>query len=265
MIRGMARAARLLGRGDWLDSARRAVAFISGYMFDDDRLLATCKDGRAHLNAYLDDHAYLVLALLELMHTGFRVADLALARRLCDALLDRFEDTDTGGFFFVAHEHERLILKPKPGHDNATPSGNAVAALALLRMGHLMGEARYLAAAERTLQLFAPSMAEHPAGFATMHVALAEALMPPTIVILRGRAPELAKWRDELAGEADMAAMVLALETGISGLPAALDKPGPDVGVNAYLCQGVSCLEPVQKLSELRVLLEARGTRGQGR
>jgi uncharacterized protein YyaL (SSP411 family) len=265
MIRGMARAARRLGRGDWLDSARRAVAFISGYMFDDDRLLATCKDGRAHLNAYLDDHAYLVLALLELMQTGFRVADLALARRLCDALLDRFEDTETGGFFFVPHEHERLILKPKPGHDNATPSGNAVAALALLRMGHLMGEARYLAAAERTLQLFAPSMAEHPAGFATMHVALAEALMPPTIVILRGRASELAKWRDELAGEADMAAMVLALETRISGLPAALDKPGPDAGVNAYLCQGVSCLEPVHKLSELRALLEAPGKPGQGR
>jgi len=257
MIRGMARAARLLGRDDWLDSARRAAGFISDNMLEGDRLLATCKDGRAHLNAYLDDYAYLVLALLELVQTDFRVADVEFARELCESLLSKFEDTQDGGFYFVGKEHEQLILKPKPGHDNAMPAGNAVAALALLRMGYLLGESRYLDSAERALQLFAPLMSQRPGGFATMNMALSESLVPPRVLILRGSPEETGRWRDNLADMTGTGMMVLALDTAISGLPPVLDKPAPSTGVNAYLCQGVSCLEPVKELSGLRALLAA--------
>ena len=159
MIKGMARAARVFDERSWLESAQRAVDFIRRVMWRDGRLLATCKDGNAHLNAYLDDHAFLLDALLELMQAEFRACDFEFARELAELLLAQFEDREHGGFFFVSHDHEQLIHRAKPGHDNATPSGNGVAAIALQRLGHLIGEPRYLAAAERALRLFYPVLA----------------------------------------------------------------------------------------------------------
>jgi uncharacterized protein YyaL (SSP411 family) len=263
MIRGMARAARIFGRDDWCQSARRAASFIAEQMFDGERLLATCKDGRAHLNAYLDDYAYLMLALLELMQMDFRSAELEFARALGEALLVQFEDADDGGFYFVSHEHEPLILRPKSGYDNATPSGNAVAALALLRLGYLLGDARYLAAAERALRLFVPLMEQRPAGFATMNLALGEAVVPTRSVILRGNAESLEQWRRELADDLDSSTLLLALELQINGLPQVLDKPATDDTVNAYLCEGVTCREPVRTVSALRALLETARSAGE--
>jgi uncharacterized protein YyaL (SSP411 family) len=149
MIEGMAHAARVFDRPEWLDSARRALAFLRAVLWRDGVLQATYKDGKAHLNAYLDDHAFLLAALLALLQAQLRSEDLDFAVRLADALLERFEDREAGGFFFTSHDHEALILRTKPGHDHATPSGNGVAALSLQRMGHLLGEPRYLACAER--------------------------------------------------------------------------------------------------------------------
>ena len=256
MIRGMARAARVFERGDWLASARRAVEFIGEQMFDGKRLLATCKDGRAHLNAYLDDYAFLLLALLEMMQADFQVSDLDFASALSESLLERFEDARDGGFDFVSGDHEDLIFRPKPGHDNATPSGNAVAALALLRIGYLLGEPRYLSAAERALRLFVPHMTRHPAGFATMGVALNEALEPTRTVILRGPRDLLGGWKRELFGSINDKSLLLVLDERLQGLPPVLDKQGAGGTVNAYLCEGVICHNPVQDLAELRVLMD---------
>ncbi len=256
MIRGLARAARVFGREDWLESARRAARFVAERMFDGTRLLATFKDGRAHLNAYLDDYAFMVLALLELAQADFRSEEFEFAVALSEALLAQFEDAQDGGFFFVSHDHEPLILRPKPGHDNATPSGNAVAALALLRIGYMLGEARYLASAERALQLFVPMMTQRPAGFATMAIALSELLVPTRTVILRGDAGQLEPWRRELSDSIDSGTLLLALDAGVPRLPAVLDKPAPASGVNAYLCQGVTCLMPVQDMAVLRELIK---------
>src|ERR1019366_9225275 len=133
MIAGMARAARVFGRPEWLASARAALAFIRGSLWRGGqgsaraRLLATCKDGHAHLNAYLDDYAFLLAALIELMQTDFQSRDLEFAEDLAEALLEQFYDPELGGFFFTSHDHEQLIHRPKPGYDSATPSGNGVA------------------------------------------------------------------------------------------------------------------------------------------
>jgi len=137
MIGGMAHAARVFGRPEWLASARKALDFVRREMWRDGKLLATAKDGRAHLDAYLDDHAYLLAALLEVMQAQFDPRDLEWATKLGRVLLDEFHDPVQGGFFFTSHDHETLIHRPKPGPDNATPSGNAVAALALNRLSFL--------------------------------------------------------------------------------------------------------------------------------
>jgi uncharacterized protein YyaL (SSP411 family) len=244
----MAHAARVFGKNKWLVSAQGAMDYIRSTMWKDGRLLATARDGRAHLDAYLDDHAFLLTALLELLQAEFRSKDLAFAIELADTLLARFEDLQAGGFFFTAHDHEILIHRPKTGHDNATPAGNGVAAFALQRLGHLLGESRYLATVEKTLQLFWPQISHSPGGFGSLLRTLEEALTPPKTIILRGPATDMANWCRALG--ANPGRMVLALPNGIVGLPAALAKPESD-HVNAWVCQGVTCLAPTAKLEDL--------------
>lgn len=168
MIEGLTRAARIFERPDWLAAARRALDFLHARHWRDGRLLATSRHGHAHLPAYLDDYAFLLAALLELMETDRREMDAIFARELAEALLAHFEDKENGGFFFTAHDHETLIQRPKAPHDNALPSGNGVAALALQRLGHRRGEGRYLGAARRAVQAFAAQLAGRPAGCATL-------------------------------------------------------------------------------------------------
>ena len=250
-MRGMAHAGRVFGKAQWIASARRSLEFIRGGMWRDGRLLATCKDGRAHLNAYLDDYAYLIAALLELLQDEYRAEDLEFAESLAEVLLEQFEDREAGGFYFTARDHEQLIHRPKPGHDNAMASGNGMAAYALNRLAALTGEARYARAAERTLELFHPSMREHPSGYGMLLVALEEQLEPPATAILRGPTQALPPWSQAMAREYLPGTLVLAIPAGTPGLPPVLDKPA-SASVNAWLCRGVTCLPPMDGLDALR-------------
>ena len=251
MIGGMARAGAVFGRMQWIESARRALDFIRATLWQDGRLLATYKDGRAHLNAYLDDHAFLLAAAIELLQADFRPDTLEFAGDVADALLDRFEDKEKGGFFFTSHDHDSLIHRGKLGHDNATPSGNGVAALALQRLSCLTGEPRYARAAERALAFFYPAMSGQPGAHASLLMALEENLAPTRSVILRGAQPELDRWRRALAGRYLPTTIVVAVAPQAAPLPPVLDKPVAG-GVKAWVCEGATCLAPV---SELEVLL----------
>jgi uncharacterized protein YyaL (SSP411 family) len=228
-------------------------------MWQNQRLFATHKDGKTHLNAYLDDHAFLLDALTELMQAEFRPADLAFAQTIANALIERFEDRALGGFFFTSHDHEPLIHRPKPGHDNATPSGNGVAAFALQRLGHVLGEPRYLAAAERTLRLFWPHLNEHASAFASLLSALAEHLDPPQTVVLRGPAQALDPWRKLVQAAYRPHCIALTIANGISGLPQTLSHPDTE-RVNAWVCHGVNCLPPIGALAELSRVLAGSGS-----
>jgi len=250
MIKGLTRAARVFGRADWILLAQQAVDFIREQMWRDGRLLASYKDGQAKLNAYLDDYAFLLDALLELLQAEFRPQDLAFAQDLAERLLRQFEDPEQGGFFFTSHDHEALIHRPKPGLDQATPSGNGIAAHALQRLGHVLGEPRYLAAAERTLNLFYPQLAQQPAGYMSLLSALDEHLTPPNILILRGPAHAVAAWQQALAREYLPRSVVLGLPNELENLPAALDKPRAE-SVTAWLCQGVQCLPALSDQAEV--------------
>ena len=256
MIQGMVRAAAVFGRADWLDSARRALDFIRRTMWRGERLLATYKDGRAHLNAYLDDYAYLLAAVVEFLQVDFRAEDLEFAESLAEILLEYFEDSDRGGFYFTSHDHEVLFHRPKPAHDSAMPSGNGVAAFALQRLGHISGDTRLLDAAERALQAFYGNLEQQPAGFASLVMALEEQLDPPTMVVLCGDAAQAAEWRAALATEYRPMTMTLVAAGEARALPPVLAKPLPQKGVGAYVCRGVSCLAPVYSLEALRAVLQ---------
>ena len=256
MIGALARAARAFGEAQWQDAARRAADFLRSALWHQGRLLATYKDGRAHLNAYLDDHAYLLAALLELMQAGFRRRDLDWAIEIADALLQRFEDAANGGFFFTSHDHEALIHRPKPAHDNATPAGNGVAAQALVTLGHWLGEPRYLDAAERTLRAFASELGERPSGVASLLIALEDSVSPPTSVLLRRDPGTSAAWQRRL--ERTYRPHVRTLDLAHEGeLPGALSRPH-EAGASdatAWVCSGTSCLPPIHTLEALEAAL----------
>ncbi|MDQ3185558.1 MAG: thioredoxin domain-containing protein [Pseudomonadota bacterium] len=259
MIKGMARAGRVFGRDEWVRSAAFAVDFIRSTLWKNNRLLATYKDGKAHLNAYLDDYAFLLDGLLELMQAEFRQADLDFAVALADVLLEQFEDKQAGGFFFTSHDHEKLIYRPKPGHDNVTPSGNGVAAYALQRLGHLLGEFRYLETAERAVGLFYPTISRQASSCCSFLTALEQSLAPPQIVILRGDKHAMKGWGQALQCNSPYT-LVLALSSELVGLPSSLNKPTAlNQVVGAWVCQGVRCLPEINDLRELLRVCEIQG------
>jgi uncharacterized protein YyaL (SSP411 family) len=249
MIAGLVHAGRVMARPDWINAAQDAIDFLHRNLWRDGRLLASYKHGEARLNAYLDDYAFLLDALLETMQAGYREADMAWACELADVLLAHFEDAGQGGFFFTSHDHEALIARPKPGYDNATPSGNGVAAFALQRLGHLLGEARYLDAATRCLRLFHAHLVQQPIAYPTLLAVLDEALVPPRVILLRGPESAVTAWAQALAPKLGAHDMMLVLPNGLK-LPGALAKPVSDRPV-AWVCSGTACQPPVTELDRV--------------
>jgi uncharacterized protein YyaL (SSP411 family) len=243
-IAALAEAGAVLGRDDYLDAASACAEFILGTMRDaDGRLLRTYKDGRAHLNAYLEDHAFVVEALLVLYESTFDPRWFAAARELAETMIERFGDPERGGFFSTSSDHETLIARRKEVGDHPIPAGNSAAALGLLRLAALSGELRFADQARGVLALFGDPAISHPDSFAhylraldfdhasTREVALVgselstlegvvRAAFRPNVVVAGGPAgatePPLLDARTEIGGE-----------------PA------------AYVCEGFTCNLPV--------------------
>jgi len=255
MIRGLAVASRALDRPDFAAAASGAVDFLRSRCMQDGRLYAAWKDGRARFPAYLDDHAFLLDGILELLQTRWRSADLDFARLLADALLERFQDRERGGFWFTAEGQDPPLYRPKGFADEATPSGNGVAAFALARLGWLLGETRYLDAAERSLRGGWASIRRSPQAHTMMLTALEEHLSPPQVVILRGAAADLPAWSSSLAMLYAPRRLVFAIPAEEPALPEALAGKRPRASTVAYICEGPQCSEPIEELPRLLRLL----------
>ncbi len=259
MIKGLAIAARVLARPDLAEAAGTALDFMRRHLWRDGRLLATYKDGRAHLPAYLDDYAFLADALLELLQTRWRSSDLEFARELADVLLEQFEDEDNGGFFFTAKDHERLIHRSKSFADESVPSGNGVAASMLCRLGYLLGETRYLDAAQRTLRAAWRGIQDYPQAHMSLVNALEDFLSSMQILVVRGAASSAAHWAEVLGKRYAPTRMIFAIPEDAQ-LPAALAAKRPGGATVAYLCTGMTCSAPLANLEEAARALELRLT-----
>jgi uncharacterized protein YyaL (SSP411 family) len=262
-IRGLAIAARNLAEPTFAAAADRALEFIRARLWRVDadgrgRLLATAKDGRSHLNAYLDDYAYLANALLEMLQVRWRNEDVAWLRQLLDVMLARFQDAQLGGFFFTSDDHEQLIHRSKSFSDDAIPAGNGIAASVLIRAGYLLGDTRWLEAGERTLRAAWLAINRFPHGHMSLLEALAEYLSPPEIVIIRGAATEANRWRDEIGKSYAPHRLVFAIPADINGLDAAVADKKPGAGTRAYVCRGSACSAPVESLPDLVRVARAR-------
>ena len=187
MIDAIARAGAALNEPQYVIAADEAAKFILHNMRrDDGRLLHTWRAGTAKLDAYLDDYASLANALVSVYEANFDERHIDEATRLMDIVIEEFSDPEGGGFFFTATGHERLITRTKELTDSSTPSGNALAATALLRLGQLLDRADYLDAAERTLAVAAPIMQRAPLAAGQMLLALDRYLGPARELVLLG-------------------------------------------------------------------------------
>ncbi|MDT8387712.1 MAG: thioredoxin domain-containing protein [Thiogranum sp.] len=254
MIRGMAQAAQHMGLPASVQSAERALQFIRTQMWHDGRLYATSKDGRAHLSAYLDDYVFLIDAILELLQVRWNTDELNFAVQLADTVLEHFADPD-GGFYFTADDHENLIQRPKPLSDDAMPAGNAIAAKVFGRLGHLLGETRYLDAAEHTLRAAWQPLQQSPFGHTGLLQALEEFLYPVETLIIRADR-ELQEWQMAAIRGYAPRRLVFAIPADCSDLPGVLaERKARDAAV-AYLCSGMRCLPPVTSLQDLETQLQ---------
>ncbi len=252
MITALAEAGAVLERNDFLDAARRGAEFVLRDLRDENgRLLRTFKDGKAKLNAYLEDHAFLLEALLVLYESTFEPRWFAAARELADTMIERFADEERGGFYETSSDHEQLVARRKDLEDHPIPSGNSAAALALLRLGALTGEHAYEDRAVGVLRLLHPLAARHPQAFSHLLQAIDFHLASVREVALAGEdTREL-----ERTVRAEFRPHVVVAGGEPDGVPL-LEGRGPvDGRAAAYVCEGFACKQPVTEPAELRELL----------
>jgi uncharacterized protein len=259
MIAALADAGAVLGREDYLDAARAAASFVLDHMrAPDGRLLRTFNAGTARLGAYLEDHAFLLEALLVLYEATFEEHWFVEARALAETIVARFGDPERGGFFSTADDHEPLIARRKDLEDAPIPSGGSAAAVGLLRLAALTGEHRYEEQAASQLALLHEVAARHPTAFGHLLQALDLYLAPRREVALAGDRAGIAALA-AVVREARRPHLVLAAGPGEGSTAVALmeQRTPVDGRAAAYVCERFACRTPVTTPDELRALLEA--------
>ncbi|MBV9616608.1 MAG: thioredoxin domain-containing protein, partial [Ktedonobacteraceae bacterium] len=261
MVRSFAEAGRYLSRPDYLQVAINNANFLLSDLRKDGRLLRTYKEGRAHLNGYLEDYTFLADGLLALYEATFDVRWFNEARALIDAAITLFADERNGGFFDTGNDHETLVSRPKDIMDNATPAGNSVAVDVLLRLAAFSGETSYRERADEYLQPLANLLAEHPQSFGHALGALDFAIAPAKELAILGD-PRAADTRAllEVINNRYLPNSVLACSApedsqAIQSITLLADRPQKEGKATAYVCQNFACQAPVNTGEELEQLL----------
>ena len=263
MISALSEAGAVLDRPDYIEAASECADFIWEEMRDPQgTLLRSYRDGRAHLNAYLEDHAFLLEALLDLYQAGFDEKMFKRAQAVGETMIARFADHDRGGFFTTSHDHESLIARRKDVGDHPIPAGSSSAAMGMLKLAALTGEAAYRREAEDVIRLLAPATARQPDAFGHLLQAIDFLLDPDGELAVTtpdgGSVRDAARPMTSVARSSFRPKLVLAAGPEGSTTPPLLrDRTCLDGKAAAYLCRDFSCLAPVTEPDQLRKELNA--------
>jgi hypothetical protein len=257
MLSAFADAAAVFGDDDYLEIAKANAEFMLSQMQIDGRLLRTWKNGSAKLNGYLEDYANVTDGLIVLYQASGQDRYLKEAKRLADTMITEFWDEESGGFFFTSNDHEELIVRNKDFYDNATPSGNSVAADVLLRLAKLTGDDRYERFGVSVLRVAASQLKSHPQGFGRTLSALEFHLSETKEIVLLGKR-ESRLVRDVQRRYLPDAVIVLADENdGDSTASHLLDgRTQIDAQPTAYVCANFVCQRPVTSVEDISALLD---------
>jgi uncharacterized protein len=248
-LRAFAEAAAFLGRDDYRKVAEENAAFVFEKLWDSQHLLHSFKDSRARFNAYLDDYANVADGLLALYQLTFDERWLRHTEQLAEIITSRFADEDQGGFYFTAADHEVLVARTKDFFDNATPSGNSVAADVLLRLGALLGRHDFRSHAERTFAAVENHLGPYASGFGRMLAALDFSIGPSAeIALVGGTDPLLAAYR-----KLYLPRTVIAAGKGDIALLRGREPVGGKA--TAFVCENLACKQPVTDVAEFERML----------
>ena len=254
MLASFAEAGIVLDRPDYLDIARKNARFILSKLQRDGFLLRTYKDGVAKFNAYLEDYAFLIEGLTTLFETSGEIEWLNPALSLTERMVEEFWDEDNAGFFFTGTSHEKLIVRSKDYFDNATPSGNSVAASVLLRLGILTDNEHYRNLAVSVFREVADSARKYPSGFGYALSGLDFLLSTPKeVAIIAAEQSTLktfvrAAWDKYLPNK--VVASALSGDSDAIGSVVLLQNRNLVQGKTAaYVCQNYTCKEPVTEIA----------------
>ena len=253
MISALADAGAVFDEPRYRDAAVACAEFLDTRMHDDEgRLLRSFNRGQAKLRGYLEDHAFLLEALLTLYEATFDPRWFERARELADTLLEHFADRENGGFFSTADDHEALIARRKDLDDSPIPSGQSAACFGLLRLAALTGEHRYEEAALGVIRLLHKIAPEHPVGFGHLLQAIDFHLAPVKEVALVGDGIEAL---ERVVRDRFRPHLVLAGGRA-DGVPLLAGREPVDGRAAAYVCEHFTCRRPVTEPDELAALLD---------
>jgi uncharacterized protein YyaL (SSP411 family) len=253
MVSALADAASAFDDAVYRDAAATCADFLVTRMRDGDgRLLRTYNRGEARLRAVLEDHAFLLEALLTLYEATFDPRWFHEARALADAILERFEDRENGGFFSTADDHGGLIARRKEIEDNPIPAGQSAAALGLLRLAALTGEHRYEEAALGAVRLLHTIAPQHPQAFGHLLQALDFHVSPVREVALVGPGREPL----ERVVRSSFRPRIVLAGGAEDGVPLLAGREPVDGRAAAYVCERFVCRRPVTEPDELAALLD---------
>ena len=263
MIGAMAEAGRVFREPRYLEAARRAATFLWEAHRRDGRLLRSSREGAAQGEAFLEDYAFLANALIDLSEAGSadRAVWLDRARELAESILDLFASKD-GGFYSTSRFNETLLMRHREGHDGATPSANACAALALARLGVHFDRGSFRDAASRAIRAYGIAVEKQPRAFPTSLLVLDFLRHGPTEIALVGDpADERTKALDQVLAATFLGRRVIARGDGSPSTQPLLRGKGLVSGSPAvYICRNYACEAPITDPGVLRTSLTATGT-----
>jgi len=257
MISALAQTTQVLGDGRYASAARRAAEYILTHMRQPDgALFATARGGRAHLNAYLDDYAFLVQGLIDLYETDFDPRWIEQALELTGIVGERFADEEHGGFFTTSNDHERLLARLKSPQDGALPSGNGVHALNLLRLAELTGRRELALAGARTITSMGQLINRFPAAFSQALCAVDFLAGAPREIVISGEASDaLVQGLLRCVRSMFLPQKVVALANSASNtalMPLLAEKTPLGVQARAFVCRNYACAAPQTSVEGLR-------------
>ena len=262
MLASFAEAGVILDRPDYTEAARRNADFVLSNLQRDGLLLRTYKDGVAKFNAYLEDYAFLIEGLVTLYEATGELRWLKSALALTDRMIEEFWDEEGRGFYFTGKSHEDLIVRSKDYFDNATPSGNSVAAGALLRLAILANKEKYRELAQTVLSEIAESTRRYPSGFGYALSAMDFLLSQPKEIAIVGKDSTDVKpllqetWRKYLPNKVVAPGFIDETEAAET-VPLLQNRPLLNGLATAYVCQNYTCKQPVTSPAALAAELES--------
>ena len=263
MISALAEGYRVLRDDRFLLAAGRAVDFVRTRLWVGHALRRSFKDGIARFNAYLEDYALMISALVDTYEASLDRKYLEFAREMAEVMIERFADPENGGFFFTSDDHENLITRGKAAFDGSTPSGNSAAIIGLLKLHSYLSDQRYMVEAEKALRLFGPFMEKQPFAFSHMLEAADLFEHGTTMVVIVGEsgAGQMEEWLQRLGLIYVPNRAIFAVAPDATQDPLipeiAAGKRQIDGRTTAYICRERVCSSPIMSVDDLKGSLNA--------